>query len=82
MRHGREGSGPASHIAVSASRPFAEEVRAMSAVAVPSKPNPDPEWLVRLRALSEALETGGPLPSDPDYHPRLKLTLVRGGRDA
>lgn len=30
MRCGREGSGPASAIAVSASRPFAEEVRAMS----------------------------------------------------
>lgn len=31
MRRGREGSGPASCVAVSASRPFAEEVRAMSA---------------------------------------------------
>jgi hypothetical protein len=31
MRRGREGSGLASCVAVSASRPFAEEVRAVSA---------------------------------------------------
>jgi hypothetical protein len=31
MRRGREGSGPASCVAVSASRPSAEEVRVMSA---------------------------------------------------
>src|SRR5688500_16549211 len=48
MRRGREGSGPAPHIAVSASRPFAEEVRSMSESATNKRSvTVDCELLVR-----------------------------------